>query len=197
MPVTHAAFVAAAAERPRRFRRAARACEGAVRIASNFATCLNEIAEIGKKGTLSTERGGSREKLQFVIVAALALALPGHGESPQRSGHDLGDGVHAEDRDAQLGDTVKWRTRQGRTTSWSPTAGIRIADPQAGRLVPVHVQERGKFTYHDALKPALKGTVTSKGRLPSVTSASAADHHLRAADEPFGTSRTVSRTSPW
>ncbi len=140
------------------------------------------------------------KKLQFVILAALALALPGPGGAASIQVTISATAFTPKTLTVNYGDTVKWKNADKVNHQLVADNGA-FASPilRPGDWYTFTFKNAGKFGYHDALKPSLKGTITVKGP-PAVGDAERrpADHHLRPADEPVGhRRRTVSRTSPW
>ena len=112
------------------------------------------------------------KKLQFVIVAALALALPGPGVAAASIQVTISATAFTpKTLTVNFGDTVKWKNAD----KVEPPArrrqrSVRVADPQARRLVHVHVQERRQVRLPRRTQAVAQGHGhRRRGRPPSVT----------------------------
>ena len=110
------------------------------------------------------------KKLQFVIIAALALALPGPGGAASIQVTISATAFTPKNLTVNYGDTVKWKNADKVNHQLVADNGA-FASPilRPGDWYPFTFKSAGKFSYHDALKPALKGTITAKGPPASVT----------------------------
>jgi plastocyanin len=110
------------------------------------------------------------KKLQFVIIAALALALPGPGGAASIQVTISATAFTPKNLTVNYGDTVKWKNADKVNHQLVADNGA-FASPilRPGDWYPFTFKNAGKFSYHDALKPALKGTITAKGPPASVT----------------------------
>ena len=109
-------------------------------------------------------------RLLFVVAAALALALPAGSFAATSTVKITATAFSPKTVTVELGDTVKWVN--------SDTANHQVVADNGAFASPIlkpnesysfTSKAAGKFPYHDALHPAIKGTITVKGPPPSVT----------------------------
>ena len=109
-------------------------------------------------------------RLLFVVAAALALALPAGSFAATTTVKITATAFSPKTVTVELGDTVKWVN--------SDTANHQVVADNGAFASPIlkpnesysfTSKAAGKFPYHDALHPAIKGTVTVKGPPPSLT----------------------------
>jgi plastocyanin len=113
------------------------------------------------------------KKLQLVIVAALALALPGPSVAATAATIPITISATAfspKTVTLNFADSIRWRNIDKVNHQLVADSGA-FASPilKPGDSYTFTFKTAGKFGYHDALKPTLKGTVTVKGLPPAVT----------------------------
>ena len=113
------------------------------------------------------------KKLQLVIVAALALALPGPSVAAPAATIPVTISATAfspKTVTLNFADSIRWRNTDKVNHQLVADSGA-FASPilKPGDSYTFTFKTAGKFTYHDALKPSLKGTVNVKGLPPAVT----------------------------
>ncbi len=109
-------------------------------------------------------------RLLFVAAAALALALPAGSFAATTTVKITGTAFSPQTVTVDLGDTIKWVNSDNANHQIVANNGA-FASPtlKPNETYSFTSKAAGKFPYHDALHPAIKGTVTVKGPPPSIT----------------------------
>jgi len=109
-------------------------------------------------------------RLLFVAAAALALAVPASSFAATTTVKITATAFSPQTVTVELGDTVKWVNSDNANHQVVADNGA-FASPilRPNETYSFTSKAAGKFPYHDALHPAIKGTVTVKGPPPSVT----------------------------
>jgi plastocyanin len=104
------------------------------------------------------------------IIAVLALALPAAGPAATIAIKITATGFNPKTLTINQGDTVKWTnsdTVNHQLVANNGTFASGILKP--GASFSFTFNAAGRYGYHDALKPALTGTITVKGPPPQVS----------------------------
>jgi plastocyanin len=109
-------------------------------------------------------------RLLLPIAAVLALALPAPGVAATIQIKITATGFTPKTVTINQGDTVKW-TNDDKVNHQLVANNGTFASPiiRPGQAYPFTFNTAGKVNYHDALHPALTGTITIKGPPPSLT----------------------------
>jgi plastocyanin len=109
-------------------------------------------------------------KFFYAVVAVLALALPVNGLAATTTIKINPTAFAPKTVTINFGDTVKWTNADTVNRQLVADSGA-FASPilKPGASYSFTFQTPGTFNYHDALKPAVKGTITVKGPPPGVT----------------------------
>jgi plastocyanin len=118
---------------------------------------------------LETE-GDSMRKLIIVVAAMLALAVPAGSFAATTTVKILGTAFAPKSLTVESGDTVKWVNADNASHQIVADNGT-FASPTLtqNESYSFTFKVAGTFAYHDALRPATKGTITVKGPPPSIT----------------------------
>jgi plastocyanin len=106
----------------------------------------------------------------YALVAAFALALPVNALAATTDIKINANAFSPKTATITFGDTVKWTNADTVNRQLVADSGA-FASPilKPGASYSFTFKTPGTFNYHDALKPAVKGTITVKGPPPSVT----------------------------
>ena len=116
-------------------------------------------------------RGGGKTRLGAVATLALVLAAPAStAPTATASVQIVKTGFVPATVGINSGDSVTWRnadTKKHQVVANGGQFASAVLDP--GKTYSHTFDRGGTYRYHDALYPALKGTVNVKGPPPSVT----------------------------
>lgn len=109
-------------------------------------------------------------KLVYALVAALAVTLPVNAFAATTAIKINPTAFAPKTATITFGDTVTWTNADTVNRQLVADSGA-FASPilKPGASYSFTFKTPGTFNYHDALKPAVKGTITVKGPPPSVT----------------------------
>jgi plastocyanin len=109
-------------------------------------------------------------KLIYAFVATLALAVPVNGLAATIPIKITSTAFSPKNVTINFADTVKWTNSDTVNRQLVADSGA-FASPilKPGQSYSFTFKTPGTFNYHDALKPAVKGTVTVKGQPPQLT----------------------------
>jgi plastocyanin len=109
-------------------------------------------------------------KLLFPIAAVLALVLPAPGLAATIDVKIIATGFTPKTATINQGDTIKWTNADKVNHQLVANNGaFASAIIRPGQTYSFTFNTPGKINYHDALHPALTGTITIKGPPPSLT----------------------------
>jgi plastocyanin len=109
-------------------------------------------------------------KLLFPIAAVLALVLPAPGLAATIDVKIIATGFTPQTVTINQGDTIKWTNADKVNHQLVANNGaFASAIIRPGLTYSFTFNTPGKINYHDALHPALTGTITIKGPPPSLT----------------------------
>jgi len=109
-------------------------------------------------------------KLFYALAAVFVLALPANGLAATIAIKIDANAFSPTTVTVNDGDTVKWTNADKVNRQLVADSGA-FASPilKPGESYSFTFKTPGKYGYHDALKPSVKGTITVKGPPPSVT----------------------------
>jgi plastocyanin len=110
------------------------------------------------------------KKLNFLVVAALALALPAPGVAATVQVKITATAFSPKNVTINQSDAVRW-TNSDKVNHQLVANNGTFASPiiRPGQTYSFTFSTAGKVNYHDALKPSITGSITVTGPPPSVT----------------------------
>jgi plastocyanin len=116
------------------------------------------------------------KRLLYVVFAALVLAIPATSSAAATVTVKITAGAFAPASvTINTGDTVTWTNNTNGTHQVASDDGVFVSPVlKAGQSYSFTFKAAGKYVYHDALHPAMKGTATVTGPPPEVTLAAGA-----------------------